>query len=173
MGIFSGNPAKGPLHYGEVYAVWSYCTAAKNSLAAYEVFRNHAGDQELRHFIGDVLENGIKPQIEATENVLKENGVALSPTPPERPAANRESIPVGARFNDPEIAMTMSAGLAAALVACSQIIGQSTREDIGMMFSQFHMKNAQYGLTLLRIQQKKGWLALPPSHAPEPEPVRA
>ena len=172
MGVLSDNPIKEPMHYGEVFAVWSYLNAAKGALVGYQVFLNHAGDQELRTFIEDIIRDGIKPQIEDTEKLLKENGVALPPTPPERAVANRESIPVGARFNDPEIAYTMAQGIAATLVACSQIMGQSIREDIGVMFGQFHLKNAQYGLRLLRLQKEKGWLVPPPLHVNEGEAVR-
>ncbi len=71
------------------------------------------------------------------------NGVALPPAPPERPVASIETIPPGARINDAEIAAKVSMDLAAGLVACSQAMGQSLREDVGMMFGQFHMKKAQ------------------------------
>ncbi|MFO7264509.1 MAG: DUF3231 family protein [Bacillota bacterium] len=171
MGVLSDNPSKEPMHYGEVYGIWSYLNAAKAALVAYQVFYNHAGDADLRAFIEDIIRNAIKPQIEETEKLLKENGVALPPTPPERAVANRENIPVGARFNDPEIAFTIASGISATLIACSQIMGQSIREDIGMMFGQFHMTNAQYGLRLLRMQKEKGWLVTPPLHVRELEPV--
>lgn len=169
MGIIGDNPKKEPLHYGEVFGVWSYLNAAKATLVAYQVFLNHVGDQDLRIYIEDVLRSCIRPQIEETEALLKENGVALPPTPPERPVANRESIPVGARFNDPEIAYTISAGVAATLVACSQMMGQSVREDIATMFGKFHAQNAQFGLRLLRMQKEKGWLVPPPMHITERE----
>lgn len=63
--------------------------------------------------------------------------------PPERPVASIETIPPGARINDAEIAAKVSMDLAVKLVACSQAMGQSLREDVGMMFGQFHMKKAQ------------------------------
>ena len=171
MGVLSDNPRNEPMHYGEVIGAWTYLTAAKAALVAYEVFYNHAGDNDLRAFIEDINRNAIKPQIEEIEKLLKENGVALPPSPPERAVANRESIPVGARFNDQEIANTIASGIAATLVACSQIMGQSIREDIGMMFGQFHMQNAQYGLRMLRMLKEKGWLIQPPLHVREAETV--
>ncbi|QZT33046.1 DUF3231 family protein [Caldalkalibacillus thermarum TA2.A1] len=75
-----------------------------------------------------------------------------------------ESIPVGARFNDPEIAATLSRDITSGLVACSTIMGQSIREDIGMMFGQIHASKAQLGARLLRMQKEKGWLVPPPLH---------
>ena len=99
-----------------------------------------------------------KQEEEQLEQILKENGVGLPPSPPERPVANIESIPVGARFNDPEIAVYLAQDIATGLVACSQAMGLSIREDIGMMFGQFHTKKAQAGVNLMRLQKKKdGW----------------
>lgn len=113
----------------------------------------------------------MKQEIEQIEKVLKVNGIGLPPTPPERPTATLEEIPVGARFNDPEIAATVSANLATGLVTCSQIMGQSIREDIGAMFGQFHMAKAQSGLRLLRMMKEKSWLVPPPLHTDIPEPA--
>lgn len=50
------------------------------------------------------------------------------------------------------------------LVTCSQIIGQSTREDIAMLFGNFHMNKAQAGAKALRMNKEKSWLVLPPMH---------
>lgn len=172
MGILSGNPQNEPMHYGEVFGVWSYLSTTKGLLVAYQTFINHTGDEDLRSFLEDVTRT-MKQEIEQVENLLKVNGVGLPPSPPERPTASLESIPVGARFNDPEIATGVSRDIAAGLVSCSQVIGQSIREDISMMFGQFHMTKAQYGARLLRINKDKGWLVPPPLHLNAPELVHA
>lgn len=164
MGILSGNPKEEPMHYGEVYAVWSSYSLAKAQVASYEVLYNHAGDKELKKFIDDLIRNVVKPCIEETEQLLKTNGVGLPPTPPERPEARAEDIPVGARIMDPEIAATISMSIAQGLVADSTAMGQSTREDIAVMFGQAHMKNAQMGAKLLQLTKEKGWLITPPLH---------
>lgn len=171
MGVLSGNPQDEPMHYGEVFGVWSYLTAAKGTLARYQLLINHTGDQDLRRFIDDMIRNMVKPEIEQTENLLKANGVALPPAPPERPVAALESIPPGARINDMEASTSIGTDLAAGMVACSQAIGQSIREDIGMMFAQFHQKKVQYAGQLLRLNKEKGWLVVPPLKVEIPEPV--
>jgi len=172
MGILSGNPQNEPMHYGEVFGVWSYLATTKGLLVAYQTFINHTGDQDLKSFLEDVTQS-MKQEIQQIENLLKVNGIAPPPTAPERPVASLESIPVGARFNDPEIAAGVSKEIATGLVACSQIIGQSIREDIGMMFGQIHTAKAQFGARLLRINKEKGWLVPPPLHLQTPEPVHA
>lgn len=166
MGVMSGNPTQEPMHYGEVFAVWGYLGATKGMVAGYQTLQNHTGDHELQGFIKEMIRVG-KQEEEQLEQILKENGVGLPPTPPERPVANLESIPVGARFNDPEIAVSIARDIATGLVACSQAMGQSIREDIGVMFGQFHMRKAQAGVSLLRLQKEKGWLVPPPLHTQE------
>ncbi|EMT52890.1 MULTISPECIES: DUF3231 family protein [Brevibacillus] len=172
MGILSGNPQDEPMHYGEVFGVWSYLSASKGLLVTYQTFINHTGDKDLKGFLED-LTRAMQQEIQQVENLLKANGVAPPPTPAERPVASLESIPAGARFNDPEIAAGVGHDLAAGLVACSQIIGQCIREDIAMMYSQFHSAKVQFGQRLLRISKEKGWLVPPPLHLQTPELVHA
>lgn len=85
-----------------------------------------------------------KQEHDQLESLLKENNVGLPPSPPERPKANLEDIPVGARLQDPEISASVSIDINAGLVACSQLMGQCIREDIAQMFAR---KKA--GLSLL------------------------
>ncbi len=170
MGILSGNPRNEPMHYGEVFGVWVYLTTTKGLLAAYQTFMNHAGDKDLKNFLEDITKN-MKQEIESIEKLLLENGVGLPPSPPERPTAALESIPVGARFTDPEIAMGLSRDIAGGLLTCSQIMAQSIREDIAAMFGKFHISKAAYGLRLLRMNKEKGWLIPPPLNQQAPDPV--
>lgn len=163
MGIFSGNPKEQPMHYGEVFGTWSYLLAAKGTVAGYQTYYNHAGDEELKKMLEDAVRAG-QDEIKQIEALLKVNGVGLPPTPPERPDAHTEDIPVGAKFSDQEISASLSAKISAGLVACSTIIGQSLREDIAMMFGQFHMQKAALGAKVLRMNKEKGWLVLPPLH---------
>lgn len=58
----------------------------------------------------------------------------------------------------------LSENIAAGLVACSTIIGQSIREDIAAMFGQFHVQKAALGVKALRLNKEKGWLIPPPLH---------
>ncbi|MUV38223.1 uncharacterized protein JNUCC1_02059 [Lentibacillus sp. JNUCC-1] len=164
MGMFSSNPKEEPMHYGEVFGVWSALSVAKGQLAAYQVYYNHAGDEDLKKFIQDMVDNVIKPGIKENEDLLKRNSVGLPAAPPERSEANREDIPVGARVMDPEISATISKDISQGLVADSMLMGQCIREDIAMMYGEFHMKKAQMGAKLLKMNKEKGWLIPPPLH---------
>jgi uncharacterized protein DUF3231 len=163
MGILSGNPTDEPMHYGEVFSTWSFLLTVKGAIASYQTHLNHAGDEDLQKLLKEAIEGG-QQEVKQIETLLKANGVGLPPTPPERPTACLDDIPVGARFADPEISAMLSASIAAGLVACSTIIGQSIREDIAMMFGQFHIQKAALGAKALRLNKEKGWLIPPPLH---------
>jgi hypothetical protein len=163
MGILSGNPTDEPMHYGEVYGVWSSLMATEAAIAGHQTLHNHAGDEELRKLIKETIQQG-QQEVDEIKTLLQRNGVGLPPAPPERPQAKLEDIPVGARFMDQEIAASISAELAAGLVTCSTIMGQSIREDIGMMFGQFHTHKAALGTKFLQLNKEKGWLVPPPLH---------
>lgn len=163
MGIFSGNPQNEPMHYGEVFTTWSYLLASKGMLDMYQAFYNHAGDEDLRRLLKEAIQN-IKSENEQIEELLKLHGIGLPPTPAERPDVQIENIPVGARIMDMEIGAILAADVSKGLVTCSTIMGQSLREDIGMMFGQFHMKKAQFGVKVLRLNKEKGWVIPPPLH---------
>lgn len=92
---------------------------------------------------------------------------------PARPEVKLEDIPVGARFTDIEIAAKIAADNAAGLVACSQVMGQSIREDIGALFAKYHLTRAALGVKILRLTKKNGWLVPPPLQVKRPEPVHA
>jgi Protein of unknown function (DUF3231) len=163
MGILSGNPTDEPMHYGEVFGTWSFLIVAKGLVAGYQTHLNHTGDEDLHKLLEEAIQGG-QQEIKQIEALLKENGIGLPPTPPERPEVCLEDIPTGARFQDPEIAAALSMSIAAGLVSCSQIIGQSVREDIAMMFGQFHIQKATLGAKVLRLNKEKGWLIPPPLH---------
>ncbi|CAM5245830.1 hypothetical protein LSPH24S_01269 [Lysinibacillus sphaericus] len=46
MGILSGNPKDEPLHYGEVFSVWTNLAADYGLIAGYQTFYNHTGDED-------------------------------------------------------------------------------------------------------------------------------
>lgn len=163
MGILSGNPTDEPMHYGEVFSTWSFLLITKGTNASYQTHLNHAGDEDLQKLLEEAIQCGTQ-EIKQIETLLKANGIGLPPTPPERPKACLDDIPPGARFADPEIAAMLSATIAAGLIACSTIIGQSIREDIAMMFGQIHNQKMSLGAKALRLNKEKGWLIPPPLH---------
>lgn len=170
MGILSGNPKNEPLHYGEIYGIWQFSTAAKLSVPSGQLYLNHVGDKDLKQFIEDLVEQA-KLEISECDELLINNGVATSPAMAEKPKVNLEDIPPGARFVDPEIASMVAAANAAGIVACSEILSTCIREDVGMLFEKYHAKKVSLSFKLLRMSKDKGWIIPPPLQVKTPEPA--
>lgn len=163
MGVLDGNPTDEPMHYGEVFGVWSTLLATNGMIATHQTHLNHAGDEDLANLIKESIQQAERDAKEL-ETLLKDNGIGLPPAPPERPKAQVEDIPAGARVQDQEIAASLSAEVAAGLVSCSTMMGESIREDIIAMYGQLHTQKAAMGGKLLRLNKQKGWLVAPPLH---------
>lgn len=132
MGILTGNPKDQPLHYGEVFDVWSFSMKAKGCVSVYRAYEYHAGDKELKKILGELIRQA-ELETEECDQILIANGIPPSPSLPARPEAKLEEIPAGARLVDPEIAALVAADNAASMVVCSQIMGKSIREDVGAL----------------------------------------
>ncbi|WP_141335439.1 DUF3231 family protein [Paenibacillus sp. tmac-D7] len=161
MGILDGNPKHEPMHYGEIYALWAFSSQTKLASTGYHTLRNHAGDSDLREFMKELIDVAAK-EIDDCDALLIKNGITPPPSPPEKPKANLEDIPAGARFTDQEISASLSVDLMIGLNMCSQIIGQAIREDIGMLFTKYHQTKTGLSSKLLRMNKAKGWLVPPP-----------
>jgi hypothetical protein len=172
MGILSGNQKDEPLHYGEVFDVWSFSMKAKGCISVYRTYQYHAGDKDLKKILDDLI-NQAELEAEECDQILIHNGIAPSPTLPARPEAKLEDIPIGARITDQEITSLVATDTAASMVACSQIMGKSIRGDIGALFGKYHVTKAALGLKILDLSKGKGWLVPPPLHIKRPELVEA
>ena len=172
LGILSGNPKDEPIHYGEVFDVWAFSMKAKGCVSIYRAYNFHAGDKDLKEILGDLI-NQAELEAKECDTILTSNGIAPSPDLPARPEAKLTEIPVGARITDQEIAALIAADTAASLVACSQIMGKSIREDVGALFGKYHLTKAALGLKILQMTKAKGWLVPPPLHVKRPELVEA
>lgn len=162
--FFSEGPKIETLNYGEVNAIWSYLAYAKGALVELQTYMNHTEDKELKKFLHDVVDNSITVICRQFENILKENGIVLPPSPAEKPKVITKSIPDGARITDLEIAAAISRNIAFNLVTISQTIPICTSEDIALTFSNMLVAETQYGAKIFRISKKKGWLIYPPLH---------
>lgn len=172
MGILDGNQNEEPLHYGEIYDLWQFSMKAKGCISSYRAFQYHAGDQDLKKILGDLI-NQAELEVSECDTILTQNGIAPFPALPERPEVKLEDIPVGARFSDQEIVSMITTDTSMSLVACSLIMGKSIREDIGALFAKYHTTKTALGLKILKMTKEKGWLIAPPLQIKRPELVEA
>ena len=172
MGILSGNPKDEPMHYGEVFSTWNFVMMSNKAIAEAQILCNHAGDKDLIKLLKDSIELG-QAEVKKVSEVLLENGIAVPPSAAQPPTVDVNDIPVGAKLADPDIAASASEKIAAGLVTCSGIMGQSIREDIALMFGQFHNDKAALGAKFLQLIKDKGWMIPPPLHFSQKDKVHA
>ncbi|XID94587.1 DUF3231 family protein [Paenibacillaceae bacterium WGS1546] len=168
MGILSGNPKDEPMHYGEIFSVWGSSAAAKGAVSCYQLYLNHAGDQDLKELINDYIDQA-KSEIKELDRLLIDNGITPAPKLAEKPSVKQEDIPAGARFADQEIAAALSVDVAGGLVACSAAMSKCIREDVAALYAKYHAEKAVLAGRILRLQKEKGWLIPPPLQVKRPE----
>ncbi|MCL6458605.1 MAG: DUF3231 family protein [Gorillibacterium sp.] len=171
MGILSGNPKDEPLHYGEIYNIWTFSAVAKGCVSFYQVYHNHAGDKDLKKLLKDLIDQA-KQESKECDKILNDNGIIQPQVLPERPNVMLEDIPVGARLMDLEISDAISINLAVGLTTCSAIMASSIREDVGKLFASYHLTKAVLADRCLKLNKEKGWLAVPPLLIKRPETVK-
>ena len=78
MGILNRNPKNEPLHYGEVFSMWSNIMSNNGLIAAYQTLLNHTGDEDLAKLLEEAL-TGAEEENKQLKAILKTNGVGLPP----------------------------------------------------------------------------------------------
>ncbi|MCR8863924.1 DUF3231 family protein [Priestia megaterium] len=93
---------------------------------------------------------------------MVKEGILLPEIPATNPKSDPNSIPLGAKATDSEIANLISVKVASNIVMCSTNMGQSIRTDIGLMWLKFHTEKVILGSKVKSLMQQKGWLKIPP-----------
>ena len=70
MGILSGNQKDEPLHYGEVFAIWTNLATDYGMIAGYQTFYNHAGDDDLKKLLEEYIQTA-REEVSKLEQILK------------------------------------------------------------------------------------------------------
>ncbi|MFS0751687.1 DUF3231 family protein [Oceanobacillus sp. 1P07AA] len=151
-----------PFHSGEVYHLWGYLYQVKTSLVTLQVFINHSVDHDFRVLVEDLLESCFTQESEQIEGILKEAGIRLPPSPPDRPNVDQHDIPAGAKFNDNELAILVQNELMAGRILANTVISVALKEDIRDLFTECINQRMEYEQKILHVMKQKGWLVIPP-----------
>jgi len=157
------------LHIGEAMGCWLYYTALAEEIPVLESALNTTTDNVLIELIKD----GTKlctHQIKILEDFMIKEGIALPDTSAHKPNSDPNSVPLGVKPTDLEIANLISAKVATNIVMCSSNISQSIRSDIGLMWIRFHSEKAIYGMDVKTKMREHGWIKVPPYYYPPGAP---
>jgi hypothetical protein len=160
---------KYPLHVGEVTNLWILLTMLEEGLTLYQTSLNTTMDDELIRTLQNGEEN-TKIAIQKLTEFMKNEGIPLTQPPQERPKSDPNSIPIGAKYTDEEIANLVSVKLAAEITLIGQALAMSVRSDASAMLLETLYEMLKYGSVLKNMMQKRGWLKVPPYYYPPGAP---
>lgn len=166
---FDNEPKSRP-HIGEVMGCWLYYTAIAEEIPALEASLNTTVDDELINLL-----KKSKKLAEHQMNILKafmiEEGIPLPPVSEPKPKSDPNSVPLGVKVTDNEIANFISAKVATNIIMCSTNMSQCIRNDIGLMWARFHSEKMVFGMELKTAMRKRGWIKVPPYYYPPGAPT--
>lgn len=151
-----------PLHVGEVMNVWAYYTFLDEAKRYSVLAMNHTSDNELAHLLEDIIYGLEDVQISKIKEYMKTNGIPLPDTSAQKSISDPTEIPQGAKMTDVEIANAVALKIASAIVFLSRGIAESVRDDVAMMFTEFHAQKLGYAMKTKKMMVKRGWLKSPP-----------
>ncbi|MGE5675315.1 MAG: DUF3231 family protein [Mycobacterium leprae] len=156
-----------PLHVGEVMSLWTYAADLDDGRVACLFMLNHTADTDLKrlmeHFVADVEE----PQSRRLHEFMRESGIPAPATTADKPKADHELVPPGAKLTDFEIANILVTKMLAGLNVLSAALTQSVRADVARMLLAFFHELLKESFVLKQTMAQRGWLKMPPSYLPD------
>src|SRR3984893_10056417 len=167
---FVDNEPKTPLHTGEVTACWLYFTAMNEAIRYEQDGLHTSTDDEVIEMLNDAIKS-CGSQINSLEQFMLKEGIPLPVLlPSSKPESKPDAIPQGVKMTDDEIANGVSAKVALMIIQCANAQAYSVRNDVGLLFVEFHTELLTFGTTLKTLMKKRGWLRVPPYYYPPGAP---
>ncbi|OIK10601.1 hypothetical protein BIV60_20485 [Bacillus sp. MUM 116] len=160
---------KSPLHVGEVMACWLFLTLCAETQVQTEAGMNSTTDPELRKSLHEAVEL-FKSQKEQLTSFLRLEGVPLPPTSESKPISDPNSVPLGVKLTDKELANSLRKKISMAITNCANGSAQTILSDVGMMWAKFLQEHITFLTTLKSQMRKRGWLQAPPPYYPPGSP---
>lgn len=156
------NNEKPPLHVGEVMNLWFYLTGTEQTLRVDQLAYNTVEDHELRDKLRDIIENVHTPMIKDLTEFLREEGVPLPQSSPQKPIGDYKDLPEGAKMTDDEVANLLAYNLVVGITAATRGLTESVRPDVALMFAKYQVMKISFSVTLKDLMQRRGWVKVPP-----------
>ncbi|WP_443258027.1 DUF3231 family protein [Virgibacillus sp. L01] len=157
------------LHIGEAMGCWLYYTAIAEEIPVLESALNTTTDDVLVELIKDGMKLATH-QKNTLESFMIKEGITLPDSSEHKPNSDPNSVPLGVKATDSEIANFLSAKIASNTVMCSSNISQCIRSDIGLMWTRFHSEKVIIGMDVKTKMREHGWIKVPPYYSPPGAP---
>jgi hypothetical protein len=163
------NEPKSLPHIGEAMGCWLYFTAIAEEIPALEASLNTSTDDEMLSLIKRSLSLA-EHQKQILETFMLDEGIPLAPIANHKPKSSPNSVPLGVKVTDDEIANFIAIKVASNIVMASTNMAQCIRNDIGLMWARFHAEKMIFGMELKTAMRKRGWIKVPPYYNPPGAP---
>jgi hypothetical protein len=167
---FDDEPKPRP-HIGEAMGFWLYYTAIAEEIPVLEAAMNTTTDKDLVKLLEDTKKLALH-QMQTTEEFMLKEGIPLPDTSEKKPVSDPNSVPLGVKATDSEIANLISAKIATNIVMCATNNSQSVRSDIGLIWMRFQSEKSVLGMELKTKMKERGWLKIPPAYMPPGAPSK-
>ena len=167
---FMDEKPKSPLHVGEVMSCWSFLSEIAAELVHSEAGINSTTDPELSKAFHEVAKM-LKSQKERLITFMRSEGVPLPPLDESKPISDPNSVPLGVKLTDDELANSLNIKLVLGITYCADAITQSVRSDVSLIWLKFLQEYMTFGATMKPLLKKRGWLKVPPSYHPPGSPI--
>lgn len=161
---------KTPLHVGEAMTCWTYLTLLEEEKANVQIGLNTTMDIELLDALNASM-NLASAQSQELRDFMLQEGVPLPPVSEIKPKSEPNSVPMGVKLTDDEIANALSIKFAANFMTCAAGAVDSVRNDVGIMFVKFQGEKLKFGASLKTLMRKRGWIKIPPYYVPNGLPT--
>ena len=151
-----------PPHVGEAFNLWTYYVSVQESRVLAVMMLNHTNDNELKEMIEQFVADLLAPQIKQLSDLLRNEGIDMPPGTGDKPKANEQHIPPGAKMTDMEIANMLIVKVNGLLMFCFMGLFSALRDDLAATFFKFQGDVLTHAYMLKKLMQKRGWLITPP-----------
>ena len=166
---FIDEEPKSPLHLGEAMSCWTYLTLAAETQVQTEVGINSTTDPELRKALHEAV-TMFKTQKERLTKFMRSEGVPSSPLSESKPNSDPNSVPLGVKLTDIELANSLKKKVGMAISNCATSASQSLRSDVSLIWAEFLQELITFLTTFKSLMRKRGWLKVPPLYYPSGSP---
>ncbi|WP_040209347.1 DUF3231 family protein [Neobacillus jeddahensis] len=160
---------KHPLHIGEVSHLWLLLTLIEEGIIVYQLGLNTTTDPDLIHALTNG-EQSAKEVAKRLRNFFIKEGVPLPAASEDKPKSDPNSVPLGVKYTDRELANLVSTKIAAEITLIGQGIGVCIRNDACQMLFQIQVELFKYGSSFKNMMKKRGWIITPPFYSPPGSP---
>ncbi|WML43242.1 DUF3231 family protein [Neobacillus sp. PS3-40] len=162
---FIKDDNKVPLHIGEAMGCWIFLALVGETQVQTEAGINSTTDLELRKALQEAV-NILRSEKERISAFMRSEGVPLPPLSESKPISDPNSVPLGVKLTDNELANSLMKKISMAITNCSQAASQSLRTDVSLMWAEFMQEHITFLITFKSLMQKREWLKVPPPYYP-------